>query len=209
MSLQTKLITLCRLASENASERKNVLYLLGMLCRGIDLRGVNSRELGLDQARSYWYSNSGGPDLDVVMRTLSISPTDGALDIGCGKGGAMITLAKYRFARVDGIEISSMLADVARRYLHRAKVTNATIFCCDAAEFMNFDPYTLLYLYNPFPAVVVETVLDNLMVSLGRRPRQMTLIYKNPTCNDLVIKSGFRKTSEFNHGSFPFYLYSL
>ena len=207
MSMRTKLTTLRLIASGNARERRNASFMLRMLLRGIDLRGVTTSELGLDPTRSYWFSNSGGPDLDVVLRSLSLSPDDRALDIGCGKGGAMITMAKYSLARVDGVEVSPALVDTARRHLRRANVANSTVFCCDAAEFTDFDAYTLLYLYNPFPAVIMKRVMDNLTLSIRRQPRRMTLIYKNPTCHDLLAASGFRKTREFEHSPLPFYVY--
>jgi SAM-dependent methyltransferase len=178
-----------------------------MAWKGVDVRGVSVEGLGLDQARSSWYSDSGGPDLDAVFGTFSILPTDAVLDIGCGKGGALITLARYAFARVDGLEISPELVRVARKNLLAARIFRANVFCSDAAEFSELDEYTYLYMYNPFPAVVVRKVLENVFASVARRPRRLTLVYKNPVCDDLVRSCGFRAIRDFADSSLLFRAY--
>ncbi len=203
----TKFSTLFKLLFGNRQDRKYLLYFLGLLCRGIDVSSVSVQSLGLKEGRSECYGNSGGPDLDVVLTRLPILPTDAVLDIGCGKGGAMITLSKYGFARVDGVEISHRLAAKAEKHLARARVGNASVFCCDAADFIGYDPYTVLYMYHPFGDVVLREVLANLAASLARRPRKLTLLYRNPIYHELVIQAGFRQTGKFDHLKHPFYVY--
>src|SRR4051794_20589715 len=80
-------------------------YVLRNKWYGIDLNFVSVQELGLTDDKAKFYSDSGGPDLDVVIRALPVSPSDEILDVGCGKGGAALTLARHPFRRVDGIEI--------------------------------------------------------------------------------------------------------
>jgi len=42
-------------------------------------------------------------------------------------------------------------------------------------------------MYNPFPCNVLEAVLANVRASLARRERTLTLIYKNPICQDALV----------------------
>ncbi len=203
----TKLNTLFKLLFGNRQDRKYLLYFLGLLCRGIDVSSVSVEALGLKQGRSECYGNSGGPDLDVVLSRLPVSPSEAVLDIGCGKGGAMITLSKYGFARVDGVEISHRLAAIAEKHLARAKIANASVFCCDAADFEDYDPYTVLYMYHPFGDAVLREVLKNLAASLARRPRRLTLLYRNPIYHELIVQAGFHQTGKFNHLRHPFHIY--
>jgi len=109
----------------------------------------------------------------------------------------MLTLAKFPFAPVDGVELSPQLAEVARRNLRRLGVSNATVFCCDAAEFTELDVYTYFYLYNPFPEMVLRSVIKNIESSLQRRSRTTTLIYKNALFDGLVVNAGFSRIAEF------------
>lgn len=192
----------------SAGDRKAWLYLpyqLKMKCRGLDLGWQGVRDSGLSEERSHWHSNSGGPDLDALLKHLPILRADTALDIGCGKGGAILTLAQYPFGRVDGVEISPDLARIARRNLSRMRITNSTIFCSDAAEFTDLDAYNHFYMYNPFPDVVMQAVMNNIRSSLARRQRRATLIYKNPVFEPTVLASGFRKVSETRriHPDYP------
>ncbi|MGC1684320.1 MAG: class I SAM-dependent methyltransferase [Candidatus Acidiferrales bacterium] len=166
-----------------------------MKIRGVDLRWASLEECGLSAERSYRYSDSGGPDLQELLDTLKISPSDEILDLGCGKGGALITLAKYPFAQVDGVEISPELSDIARANMKKLQISNSTIYCSDAAQFHSLDSYSHFYMYNPFPQSVTQRVLENIQSSLRRRPRRAILIYKNAVFHKLVLDAGFRKIS--------------
>lgn len=186
------------------AERRSRRYYLFQWLRGIDLRAESIERLGLCQERSNWYSNSGGPDLRDVCSILSIAPGARAIDIGCGKGGALLTLKECGFGAVDGVEISARLVAIARKNLKRAGVRNSRIILADAAEFTGFDDYTHVYMYNPFPEPIVRAVCRNLLDSLQRRRRQLTLIYKNPVHSELFVKAGFYRCAEFTHSDLPF-----
>ncbi len=204
-----KLIGLYRvvkqLLSRDPAARQEARYLFARKIRGIDINGVDLDELGLDPARAKAYSDSG-VDLDLFLQSSSISRSDAALDLGCGKGGAMITMAKY-FSRVDGVEISPELAAIARKNLKRAGLAGSQIFCQDAAEFKGYDCYAALYLFNSFPAVVLSQVLSNIRESLERRPRSISLIYRNPACDEVVTSAGFRRIAAVHIGTQPIYTY--
>jgi hypothetical protein len=178
-------------------QRRHARYQLWMQCRKIDLRWNSVADLGLDPARSESHGNSGGPGLEQVLESLTITPQDAVLDLGAGKGGAMITLAKWPFARIDGVEISPAMIGIGRRNLEKLGKVRGAIMQGDAAEFTDMDPYTFFYMYNPFLAPVMEKVLANIRASLVRKPRKATLIYMNPVCHDMVVAAGFKQTGRF------------
>ena len=182
------------------------LWRLRMHSRGVELSMASLDELGLDAARARDYSNSGGPRLERILRTLDISAADCVIDVGCGKGGAMITLARY-FGRVDGLELSEQLIPIARENLGRAGADKMRVFQGDAAEFRNFDEYSHIYLSNPFPGAVMRRVLGHVLESLKRRPRRLTVIYWIPVDDALMAEMGFRKVREFRHRSLPVGVY--
>ena len=172
---------------------------------GIDLSLVSVEQSGLSYERSHLHSDSGGPDLKRLLDRLPIERTDAVIDLGCGKGGAMLTLAQYPFFCVDGVELSKQLADTAVRNLQASKISNARVFCSDAADFVDLDSYTHVYMYNPFPEVVMRCVLKNINESVLRRERTLTLIYKNPVFNRLLLDHGFTKIlqTEQRHRDYP------
>jgi len=185
------------LAPRAPANLRQKLYIMAMRLRGIDLFGVDASELGLSTDRSFWYQNSGGPQLDAILKNLSISSNDSVLDIGCGKAGALITMARYPFARVDGLDVSPGLVEIAKQNLSCLAIRKASVLCCDAADFMDFDPYTFLYMYNPFHQAVMEQMLGNLRRSLKRCPRWLTLVYMNPRYEELITRYGFHTVVRF------------
>jgi hypothetical protein len=179
-----------------------VAVIISLALRGIDLGYVSLEELKLSRDRSWWHTSSGGPDLELALASIDLPHELAAIDMGCGKAGALITLSRY-FAIADGVEICPVLSAVARRNVQRLGIGNVKIFCCDAADFTDLDHYQVLYMFNPFPAVIVERVVEHLNESLARRPRNITAIYVNPTCHEVFIRNGFRKVNEFmvlSHG---------
>lgn len=176
--------------------------------RGLDLEFVPVDALGVPSARAHWYSNSGGPEFLRILDSLAIPRGSVALDLGSGKGGAAISMARRHFARVTGVEISPALTLIAAENVRRARVDNVDLVTSDASEFTALDPYTHIYLYNPFPCVVMADVLRNLRDSLNRRARPLTLIYRNPVCDDAIAASGlFRREREFKQGEHWWYIY--
>ncbi len=197
---------------------------LSLLCRGewrefifrirvhiqkIDLRNTYLEELNLPEDRCHYYADSGGPHLDKVLKTLKITARDSVVDFGSGKGGALITLSRYPFARIAGVEISPELVTIAKENLAKLDIKNVTMNVCDAVNFADLDEFNYFYFFSPFPAAVMSAVVRNIRASLTNKPRKATIIYFNPECHDaMVTDSPFVKINEFNHHELKFYIYS-
>jgi SAM-dependent methyltransferase len=194
-----------RLASLDIQAWRYLPYKTKMKMRGIDLSLVSVEQIGLSHERSHMHSDSGGPDLKRLLNTLPIDNSDAVIDLGCGKGGAMLTLAQHPFSRVGGVEIAENLAAVARKNIEKLRIPNAFVFCCDAADFVDLDAYTYVYMYNPFPQLVMSSVLDNINESLVRRNRTLTLVYRNPVFDALLLEYGFTKVLQTQqpHPDYP------
>lgn len=162
---------------------------------GLDfLTAVQPEEVGLDPEKVYRSTPSGGRHLTKVLRDLNITSEDSIVDIGCGKGNAMRTMLRFPFARVDGIELSEQIAAIARRNFQQMNEGRTRLFVHDASRFRDYDPYSIVYFYNPFPASVMSPVIDALLQSAGQLKRELVIIYNNPTCHDAIIAQGeFKK----------------
>ena len=164
--------------------------LLDRFC-GLDfLTVIQPENVGFDSKYVYRSSPSGGKWLRNVLNDLNILPQDSIIDIGCGKGSAMRTMLKYPFSRVDGIELSEHIAEIAVRNFERLNSNRTRVFVCDASLFRDYDSYNIVYLYNPFPSSVMSVVIDALIQSIHRLEREMVIIYNNATCNDVVVSQG-------------------
>jgi hypothetical protein len=60
-------------------------------------------------------------------------------------------------------------------------------------------------MYNPFPELVMKSVCANIRASLLRRDRDLTLIYRNPIHERMVVAIGFQKImeTEQEHADYP------
>ena len=98
------------------------------------------------------------------------------VDLGCGKGRALLLANEFRFSQLIGVEFAPELAAVARLNCHRAAV-QATVLSQDAAQFPFPPGNIVVYLYNPFGPTVLNPVLDRLLES---RPAKCYIVYINP-----------------------------
>jgi hypothetical protein len=176
--------------------------------RRLDFDTVALQDLGLSPERSSRHDSSGGMDLEIVLEDLRVGPDDAGLDFGSGKGCALITMARYRFGKLAGVEISEELVRTAHANLQELGLDGIRLIRCDAAEYRDLDDYNLFYFFNPFPLVVMRAVTANVDQSLARKPRTVTVIYRNPVCHSVVVaNSRFRLVKEYRHGYQPIRVY--
>lgn len=187
---------------------RGIVYRQRLRARGIDVGFVALERLHLDPSRAHDHSNSGGPDLERVLRNLGVTADDSIIDLGCGKGGALMTIAAFPFGRIAGLELSEEMFAVARENLQQAGAGRVELIAGDASEFHDYDGFSHIYMYNPFPEAVMRRVVGHLRASLERSPRKPTVIYKNPQCHDAIIGDGtFELLKTYDHSGHPFYVY--
>jgi hypothetical protein len=119
------------------------------------------------------------------------------VDFGSGMGRAMLFASTLPFSRIIGVELSPSLCEAARRNLERyyrkrrISTPQWTIVNADARLFSIPNDATVFYLYNPFDATIVRSVLDNIVSSLQAIPRKCYVIYANPIEDGIAFKRGF------------------
>lgn len=113
------------------------------------------------------------------------------IDLGSGKGRALLLASNYPFRRIIGVEILPELHATAERNFARystseQKCRNLQSWCGDARHFVFPEGPLLIYLFNPFFEPVLAQVLDNLEHSLSSRPRPVMVLYANPLSEHVV-----------------------
>lgn len=150
---------------------------------GLDfLKGVDAEELGHDPDVMHDSAPSGNKFLRRVLDDLVISPRDAIVDIGSGKGSAMRIMLEYPFSRVDGVEISPRIVEIARRNFNllNIPISRSQVFQMNAARFGPLDPYNYFYFYSPFNSAIMQKVVANILASISHSPRPVRIIYTNP-----------------------------
>jgi SAM-dependent methyltransferase len=110
------------------------------------------------------------------------------IDLGCGKGRALLVAAKLGFKQVIGVEFAHELAETAKKNLEILGITNAVVEHADAAEYHFPSGDIVVYLYNPFHKEVLQKVIENLKRSL---PKKVYVIYGIPACAALFDSCDF------------------
>lgn len=185
-----------------------LLWMANLHRRRVDVGFMSREQLGYSESPFGHHSITPGPELRRVLKQLDIKESDSVVDIGCGKGSALFTLAEFPFGRVAGCDYSNELVEVAVKNLKRLELTRVDVFQCDATEYDGYDEFNYLFLFNPFSAEVFEKLMVPIQESLQRSPRKLTVIYRNPRSAHVVEQAGlFTRVREFGHGVFPIYIY--
>lgn len=122
------------------------------------------------------------------------------VDLGSGKGRALILAANYPFAKVVGVEFVPAFVESARINILAAAESaflrsKIELVLGDAATFEFPNGPVLLYLFNPFGSQMVRKVAENAYKSWQSERRPFTVIYMNPVHLDSFTSSGWQVTS--------------
>ncbi len=118
------------------------------------------------------------------------------VDLGSGKGRALMLASDYPFREIIGVELSPELDGIARsniaRYseaksglLHRPPVISMQ---GDATDFAWPAGPLIVYMWNAFTLPVMERVFRNLESSLKEEPRELYLVYIHPELESMLAE---------------------
>ena len=115
------------------------------------------------------------------------------IDLGSGKGRALLLASDYPFRRIIGVELLPELAAIAQENLRCYRNPSQQCFaielhCKDARDFQFPPQPTVLYLFNPFPPDVLDEVLTKVETSLREHPRKLIVLYHNPVLKEIVAR---------------------
>ena len=115
------------------------------------------------------------------------------VDIGAGKGRAMLLASQLPFHQVIGIELNPDMADIAQTNLdlwqaaHAAdttapKIAPTRLLQQDALEYDLPRTPTLAFLFHPFEAPVLKALLRRIETQFSNRPNTLDILYVNAEC---------------------------
>ena len=134
--------------------------------------------------------------LDLWLQTLHpLAPIERTvfLDVGAGKGRAMLVASEYPFLRVEGIELNPKLADIARRNISIWESTQQstmlaplTLHESDATRMPLPQEPLLAHLFHPFEDRLLRRFLRHVEKELTTHPRPFDLFYVNAEHDSLL-----------------------
>jgi SAM-dependent methyltransferase len=129
------------------------------------------------------------------------------VDVGAGKGRALLLASELPFRKVIGVELNEALARIAERNIAhwnrlgrpKAKIR---IMREDIQEFRWPRTPLLVFLNNPFECELVGKLAVKLADVADAGPRLLDIIYVNPACADRLTGAGGANWRPPTKGSF-------
>jgi SAM-dependent methyltransferase len=178
-------------------------------------REVALGSLDLSSARhadSAWYQATPYP---AIRKSIEALPMDSFgdytfVDLGCGKGRALVLAGAAGFGSVVGVELDPVMVTSARDNLARARArgkiaSSAEVLTTDAASLDFPDAPLVLFLHNPFGEATMREVVASLNTSWARRPRPIFVIYYNAVHNALFDPSDWDIAARYPSDGFTIY----
>jgi 16S rRNA A1518/A1519 N6-dimethyltransferase RsmA/KsgA/DIM1 with predicted DNA glycosylase/AP lyase activity len=178
----------------------SLFYLLNKIMdriKGTDLYKADSSEV-INTLNTSWYSTAFYPSLlKKIFTAIPKRNIMGILDLGSGKGLALILFKKKGIQNVGGVELRKDLFDICQKNLKRYKIVPNLLLNEDASLIKDFLDFNTIFLFNPFPSDVMIKVIDNLVEYYSKTGKSCYVIYVNPVCHQLFLKANFFEITSF------------
>lgn len=129
-----------------------------------------------------------------ALKALSPGDRDVFVDIGAGKGKAMLIAARLGYGRVLGVERDVDLAGQARQNValarRRLKTPGLDVVTADALEWPVPDDVSVVFLNNPFIGATLHQVAMMIIDSYDQKQRPLHIVYSKPWEHDWLLSTG-------------------
>lgn len=124
------------------------------------------------------------------------------VDIGSGKGRALLLASAFPFKKIIGVEFSIKLHQIASSNIAKYKLEDRSCqdiisLCMDATEFKIPSDPAVFYFYNPCEAPVLRAILKNIEHSLENCSLCVWLVFVNVITDELT--DGLKKFNRVYH----------
>jgi SAM-dependent methyltransferase len=133
--------------------------------------------------------------LDLWLQRTAPQPIEKTvfLDIGAGKGRAMLLASQFPFLRVEGVELNPLLATIAQANIDLWRndpfansLAPLTLHHADATTHPLPAAPTLAFLFHPFELPILRRFLKHIERSLTGNPHPFDLLYANAEHDSLL-----------------------
>lgn len=144
------------------------------------------------------YQSCSIPASQVILRGIPVRHEDFTfIDIGAGKGRAVLLASHLPWRRIIGVELSPHVAAIAQRNIaiYRdpdQKCRDIDVVCGDATKFpLPEEGNLVLYLYNPFGEPIMRAFLENVRRAGLRGEREVWTVYVEPRLEAMFNEAAF------------------
>lgn len=144
-------------------------YLFFELPRGLNI-SLRSKSTGITLRGNHGYALTSRRALEHMLRGIDLHNMS-FLDIGSGKGGAVIYAHQLGCTPSVGIEYEQYLHAIALRNITRLGLSShCTSYNLDARHFDRYADFNIFFVFNPFDDDIYEEVINAIKLQLLRSP---------------------------------------
>jgi hypothetical protein len=146
---------------------------------------------------AYFYVATTASLIYEILKSLALEPDLFAfVDMGSGKGRALLVASEFAFAKIVGIELSPHLHRIAQANIRRyspssQQCTAFELHCMNVVDYRFGKEPLVLFLFDPFGRETLTSVIANLEASLSVAPRDVYVVYVYPQFEDVLQSSRF------------------
>lgn len=136
-----------------------------------------------------------------IMRALPVDVSQFTfVDLGAGKGRALLMASDYPFQRIVGVEFMPDLCRAAQKNIagyssDRQRCRRIAAICMDARDFQFPLQPLVVYLFNPFSEPTFAKVVENLCKSVEQTPRPVYIAYRFTEFESLLAQAAWLEKS--------------
>jgi hypothetical protein len=138
-----------------------------------------------------WYHPSEWLGLRRALRRLRPTSSDTLVDMGSGRGRAVLVAATMPFRRVIGVEMDEVWAQIARQAIernrHKLTCHSVEVVAANVLQFDVPDETTIVYLYCPFVGDVFQQFAERMLDFVDRVQRPVRMLYNYPFEHNRLI----------------------
>jgi SAM-dependent methyltransferase len=142
-----------------------------------------------------------------TLERLRPGPEDVFVDIGSGKGLAVLVAAQLPYRRVIGVELAADLTRVAERNVERigahVRCQQIELVTADALEWEIPADASVVFLYCPFIGEVFDRVIDRVVASHDAHPRMLHIVYGYPFEHNRLVTRERLAVVDVNSSKWP------
>ncbi len=186
---------------------------------GIDTAGViklsNLKVADSDWKFGHGYQAIRPGDFSDLFQALPLNFSQFVfIDIGSGKGRALLLAAAYPYQAIIGVELVDELHVIAEKNIlqfpdAKKMGKNISSVCCNALSFSLPDQPLVIFMYNPFTERVLAQFVDNVIHSVTRQPRDVYLYYWNDRYSEVLESAGLTAIQSGISAGDPWSIYKI
>jgi SAM-dependent methyltransferase len=199
----TKLTDICAGNFYGAQQRVFDL-LLGVSTRGFVATGDDTYDAGGDNC---YYQGCEWLSVRRALKDLNPTESDVFVDLGSGKGKALLIAGQLPYKRVIGVEIDEELSQLAERNINRSRsrLPAERVECVTASvlEWKIPDDASVIFMFNPFIGQTFSAAMAKIFESYDRNPRILHIVYGHPWEHDKLLSTSRVVVNNVRSGTSP------